>query len=104
MWDKSTLLFTEAHLEYNAGLVVSIGNRRKSSPMEHETSAAALAKSLQACRQALVSRAKAPINPSEAAINGTMFTPFVGVQWPSWSQLWVERGPFDWLRCTALLR
>ena len=72
------LLFTEAHLEYNAGLVVSIGDRRKSSPMEHETSAAALAKSLQACRLALVSRAKAPINPSEAAINGTMFTPFVG--------------------------
>ena len=73
------LLFTEAHLEYNAGLVVSIGNRHKSSPMEHETSAAALAKSLQACRLALVSRAKAPINPSETAINGTMFTPFVGV-------------------------
>ena len=47
--------------------------------MERETSAAALAKSLQACRLALVSRAKAPINPSEAAINGTMFTPFVGV-------------------------
>ena len=46
--------------------------------MEHETSAAVLAKNLQACRLALVSRAKAPINPSEAAINGTMFTPFVG--------------------------
>ena len=30
------LLFTEAHLEYNAGLVISIGNRQKSSPMEHE--------------------------------------------------------------------
>ena len=73
------LLFTEAHLEYNAGLVVSIGNRHKSSPLEHETSAAALAQSLQACRLALVSRAKAPINPSEAAINGTIFTLFVGV-------------------------
>ena len=73
------LLFTEAHLEYNAGLVVSTGNCHKSSPMEHETSAAALAKSLQACRLALVSRAKAPINPSETAINGTVFTPFVGV-------------------------
>ena len=73
------LLFTEAHLEYNAGLVISIGNRQKSSPMEHEHSAVALAKSLQACRLALVSRAKAPINPSEAAINGTLFTPFVGV-------------------------
>ena len=25
------LLFTEAHLEYNAGLVISMGNRQKSS-------------------------------------------------------------------------
>ena len=74
------LLFAEAHLEYNAGLVISVGNRHKSSPMEHETSAAALAKSLQACRLTLVSRAKLPIDPSDAAINGTMFTPFVGVQ------------------------
>ena len=73
------LLFTEAHLEYNAGLVISIGNRHKNSPMEHETGAAALAKSLQACRLALVSRARPPIDPSEAAVNGTMFTPFVGV-------------------------
>ena len=73
------LLFTEAHLEYNAGLVIWIGDRQKSSPMEHEPSAAALAKNLQACRLALVSRAEAPINPSEAAINGTIFTPFVGV-------------------------
>ena len=44
------LLFTEAHLEYNAGLVVSIGNRNKHSPLEHDTSAQTLAKSLQAGR------------------------------------------------------
>ena len=52
---------------------------RQPSKEQHEPSAAALAKSLQACRLALVSRAKAPINPSEAAINGIVFTPFVGV-------------------------
>ena len=70
------LLFTEAHLEYNAGLV---GNRSKHSPLEYETTAAALAKSLQECRLALVSRARPPVNPSDAAISGTMFTPFVGI-------------------------
>ena len=46
------LLFTEAHLEYNAGLVISIGNHHKSSPMENEPSSAALARDLQAYRQA----------------------------------------------------
>ena len=70
------LLFTEAHLEYNAGLVVSIGNRSKHSPLEHDTT---LAKSLQASRLALVSRARPPVNPSDTVISGTMFTPFVGV-------------------------
>ena len=74
-----TLLFTEAHLEYNAGLVVSIGNRSKHSPLEHEATASTLAKSLQAGRLALVSRARPPVNPSDTVISGTMFTPFVGV-------------------------
>ena len=75
-----TLLFTEAHLEYNAGLVISIGNRHKSSPIENEPSSAVLARDLQAYRLALVSRARPPVTPSEAAIiNGTMCTPFVGV-------------------------
>ena len=73
------LLFTEAHLEHNAGLVISIGNRHQHSPMEHESSAAALAKNLHNCRLALVSRARPPETPTEAAISGTMFTPFVGV-------------------------
>ena len=54
------LLFREAHLEYNAGLVISIGNHHKSSPMENEPSSAALAMDLQAHRLALVSRAKPP--------------------------------------------
>ena len=73
------LLFTEAHLEYNAGLVVSIGNRSKHSPLELDATASTLAKSLQAGRLALVSRARPPVNPSDTLISGTMFTPFVGV-------------------------
>ena len=73
------LLFTEAHLEYNAGLVISIGNRNKHSPLEHDASAQTLAKSLQAGRLALVSRARSPVNPSDTVMSGTLFTPFVGV-------------------------
>ena len=73
------LLFTEAHLEYNAGLVISIGNRSKHSPLEHDTTASTLAKNLQAGRLALVSRARPPVNPSDTAISGTLFTPFVGI-------------------------
>ena len=73
------LLFTEAHLEYNAGLVISIGNRNKHSPLEHDTSAQTLAKSLQAGRLALVSRARSPVNPSDTVMSGTLFTPFVGI-------------------------
>ena len=73
------LLFTEAHLEYNAGLVISIGNRNKHSPLEHDTSAQTLAKSLQAGRLALVSRPRSPVNPSDTVMSGTLFTPFVGI-------------------------
>ena len=76
---KKMLLFTEAHLEYNAGLVISVGNRSKHSPLEHDTTAATLAKNLQAGRLALVSRARPPVNPSHAVISGTLFTPFVGI-------------------------
>ena len=73
-----TLLFTEAHLEYNAGLVISIGNRSKHSPLEQDSNASTLAKNLQAGRLALVSRARPPVNPSDTVISGTLFTPFVG--------------------------
>ena len=73
------LLFTEAHLEYNAGLVISIGSGHRSSPLERRSSSAMLAQELQECRLTLVSRARPPATPSEAAVNGTMFTPFVGV-------------------------
>ena len=73
------LLFTEAHLEYNAGLVISVGNRSKRSPLEHDTTASTLAKNLQAGRLALVFRARPPVNPSDAVISGTLFTSFVGI-------------------------
>ena len=67
------LLFTEAHLEFNAGLVISIGNRSKHSPLEYDTTASTLAKNLQAGRLALVSRARPPVNPSDTAIGGTLY-------------------------------
>ena len=73
------LLFTEAHLEYNAGLVISIGSSHRSSPLERKPNSAMLAKELQAYRLTLVSRARPPVTLSETAVNGTMFTPFVGV-------------------------
>ena len=69
------LLFTEAHLECNVGLVISVGNRSKHSPLEYDTNAS----NLQAGRLALVSRARPPVNPSDTAISGTVFTPFVGI-------------------------
>ena len=71
------LLFTEAHLEYNAGLVISMGNRSKHSPLEYNRTASALAKNLQG--QAALPRARPPVNPSDTAISGTVFTPFVGI-------------------------
>ena len=73
------LLFTEVHLEYNAGLVISIGSSHRNSPLDRKPNSAMLAKELQAYRLTLVSRARPPVTPSETAINGTMFTPFVGV-------------------------
>ena len=75
-----TLLFAEAHLEYNAGLVISIGNRSKHSPLEQDSTASTLAKNLQAGRLALVSRARPPVNPSDTVISGTLFTPLLGPQ------------------------
>ena len=48
------LLFTKAHFEFTAGLVISIGNRSKHSPLEHDTTASTLAKNLQAGRLPLV--------------------------------------------------
>ena len=73
------LLFTEAHLEYNSGLVISIGGDARSSPVRRGSSSAILAQELHEYRQTLVSMARPPCTPSESVVNGTMFTPFVGV-------------------------
>ena len=94
------LLFTEAHLEYNAGLVVSIGNRNKHSPLEHDTSAQTLAKSLQAGRLALVSRARSPVNPSDTVMSGTLFTPFVGIEMQSALDLCMVWSLYGLYMCT----
>ena len=47
------LLFTEAHLEYNAGLVISIGCDTRLSPVSKGATAASLAQELQEYRQTL---------------------------------------------------
>ena len=73
------LLFTEAHLEYNAGLVISIGSDARPSPIRIGSTSAILARELREYRQTLVSTARPPCTPSESVVNGTMFTPFVGV-------------------------
>ena len=96
------LLFTEAHLEYNAGLVISIGNRSKHSPLEYDTTASALAKSLQESRLALVSRARPPVNPSDTATAGEGglgrtsddFCPIFGI--PSWLMPLRDRSGQRW--------
>lgn len=63
------LLFTEAHLECNAGLVISIGNSHRRSPLERKSDSAMLAKELQEYRLTLVSKAQPPVTPSETAVN-----------------------------------
>ena len=77
------LLFTEVHLEYNAGLVISIGSDTRLSPVNKGATAASLAQELQEYRQTVLSTARPPSNPSESVLNGTMFTPLVGVSMQS---------------------
>ena len=48
------LLFTEAHLEYNAGLVISIGSPNRPSPIEATSTAENLAEELEDYRQQLL--------------------------------------------------
>ena len=59
------LLFTEAHLEYNAGLVISIG-----SPVETTSTAECLADELAAYRHQLLAVA----TPPECPTDGSLFT------------------------------
>ena len=77
------LLFTAAHLEYNAGLVISIGSDTRPSPVRIGSTSTILARELREYRQTLVSTARPPSTPSDSVGNGTMFSPFVGVSMQS---------------------
>lgn len=70
-------LFTEAHLEYNAGLVISLGSNERRSPIQQGSTAVKLAQELHRYRQQLLSMTQPPSTPTESAVSGTMFTPFV---------------------------
>ena len=73
------LLVTEAHLEYNAGLVISIGSRCRPSPITRQSNAEVLAEELADYRFQLLAMARPPINPTNCSQGATMFTPLVGV-------------------------
>ena len=73
------LLFTEAHLEYNAGLVISIGSPNRPSPIETTSTAENLAEELEDYRQQLLAMAAPPECPTESSQGGSLFTPLIGV-------------------------
>ena len=58
------LLFTEAHLEYNAGLVISIGSTGRPSPVEATSTAECLAEELADYRHQLLAMATPPRMPN----------------------------------------
>ena len=73
------LLFTEAHLEYNAGLVISIGSTSRPGPVEATSTADNLAEELEDYRQQLLAMAAPPECPTDASQGGSLFTPLIGV-------------------------
>ena len=73
------LLFTEAHLEYNAGLVISIGSAGRPSPVETTSTAECLAEELADYRHQLLATATPPECPTDASQGGSLFTPLMGV-------------------------
>ena len=73
------LLFTEAHLEYNAGLVISIGSTSRPSPVEATSTAESLAEELADYRHQLLAMAAPPECPTDASQGGSLFTPLIGV-------------------------
>ena len=73
------LLFTEAHLEYNAGLVISIGSTNRPSPVDAAATAENLAEELEDYRQQLLAMAAPPECPTDASQGGSLFTPLIGV-------------------------
>ena len=58
------LLVTEAHLEYNAGLVISIGSQGRPSPITSHSTAEVLAEELADYRSQLLAMARPPVNPT----------------------------------------
>ena len=78
------LLFTEAHLEYNAGLVISIGSTNR--PIEATATAENLAEELEDYRQQLLAMAAPPECPTDASQGGSLFTPLIGVPGRSTTQ------------------
>ena len=61
------LLVTEAHLEYNAGLVISIGSHGRPSPTASQSSAEVLAEELADYRSQLLAMARPPVNPTDCS-------------------------------------
>ena len=68
------LLFTEAHLEYNAGLVISIGSTGRPSPLDTTSTAECLAEELADYRHQLLAMATPPECPTDASQGGSLFT------------------------------
>ena len=73
------LLFTEAHLEYNAGLVISIGSTTRPSPVTGTSTPTSLSEELEDYRQQLLAMATPPEHPTDTSQGGSLFTPLVGV-------------------------
>ena len=73
------ILFIEAHLEYNAGLVISIRSASGPSPIDPASIADTLASELADYRHQLLAMAKPPDNPTDAALSGSLFIPLIGV-------------------------
>lgn len=91
------LLVTEAHLEYNAGLVISIGSPGRPCPITTQSNAEELADELAEYRMQLLAMARPPVNPTDCSQGGTMFTPLVGVPMASSLDLvmvWAVYGRF----------
>lgn len=63
------ILFAEAHLEYNAGLVLFLGSSQQDSPFGLDSTAETLASELLDYRRYLLATVRPPINRSNAALD-----------------------------------
>ena len=73
------ILVTEAHLEYNAELVISLGSAGRPSPVEPNSTADTLAEELADYRRQLLAMATPPTCPTDSSQGGSLFTPLMGV-------------------------